>query len=350
MKITGFSINKVSFPLKTPFITALRRVDTMEALHLRIDTAEGLLGWGAASPVKAITGDTTETIIDGIKVIFDSLVGRPFGTMDEILSQVQNTSAESPGARGAVDMALYDIYSKQQNEPICRIMGGEPKKMVCDLTISLGPVEKMVRDARKAAEAGFNTLKIKLGDNGIDDFNRFYQISQAVDCHLRVDANQGWSVEETLRYVDSCDRTGLVIDLLEQPVLASDIEGMRDIRRQIEIPLAADEAVFSPQDAERLIKNEGADIINIKLLKSGGLFQAAKIASLAESAGLECMVGCMMESPIGIAAALNFAAATPVVNYYDLDVPYLLRDDPEGYGFRCEGTSLTPLDSPGLKL
>ena len=206
----------------------------------------------------------------------------------------------------------------------------------------------MVQDARNAEKGGIEILKIKLGADWEEDFDRFRAISEGVNCRLRIDANQGWSVKDTLRFMDRCDRKNLNVDLLEQPVRAEDLKGMALIRSRISCPLAADESVFSPVDALRVIEKNSADIINIKLLKCGGIYQARKIAALAECDGLGGMIGCMMESPAGIAAALHFAAATPSICYFDLDLPLLLKEIPTGYGMVCDGPRLQPSEAPGL--
>jgi len=227
-------------------------------------------------------------------------------------------------------------------------MGGGVRTLVTDQTISLRDRESMVRDARDAEAAGIETLKIKLGDNGEADFDRFRDISRAVGCRLRIDANQGWSVKDTLRFMDRCEGEQIPVDLLEQPVRGEDLKGMAFIRERIPCPLAADESVFSPADALGLIDAGAGDIINIKLMKCGGIYQARKIIALADAAGLECMIGCMMESPAGIAAAVHLAAASPSVRYLDLDVPLLLKEIPDGYGLVSRGQELSPADRPGL--
>ena len=348
MKITGLEIREAFFPLKVPFITALRRVDTIPALHLTLTTDEGLAGTGAASPTAAITGDTDGSIREAVRIIADKLKDQPADDLHRLLAAVRGAIVGNTSAKAGMDMALYDLFSKKAGLPLCRFLGGSVRPFTTDLTISLREADLMAKDAVAARAMGFDTLKVKLGRNGEEDFKRFKAIRDAVDCTLRVDANQGWVVKEALRFMDRCDREGIEVDFLEQPVRAADLAGMVFIKERIACPLAADESVFSPLDALKIIEAGAADIVNIKLMKSGGIYQALKIAHLAETAGLDLMLGCMMESPVGVAAALHFASALPGIKYLDLDVPFLMKELPDSFGFRCEGLALSAGPVPGL--
>ena len=348
MTIQQISIKEDHFMLKKPFITALRRVDIVQVFHVQIQTDEGLCGIGAATPTAAITGETEESIRRGFSHFSSVLKGRSVDNLNELLDELNESQQNFLASKAALDMALYDIASKRAGLPLSQFLGGGSDSVDTDLTISLRDRKQMATDAIEAEKKGFKTLKIKLGDNAEEDFMRFRTIADSVNCQLRIDANQGWSREETFKFMESCRRTAIHVDLLEQPVKASDLEGMAEIRRNIDVPLVADESVFSPSDALNVIEHESADIINIKLLKSGGIRQAGKIAALIDAAGLKGMIGCMVESPIGIAAALHFAVATPVITCYDLDVPFLYQNISYDYGFSCSGIRLSPLDRPGL--
>lgn len=348
MKIKQIRIEEKSFLLKVPFVTALRRVEKLEALHLVIETDDGLRGTGAAAEVKAITGEDKASLLQGFRKLQDFYTGHSLNRIENELQYISSWTDIGPGPKGAMDIALHDLYSQKEGLPLYSFLGGKPGSIISDLTISLNDKKVMVRDALQAEADGFEILKIKLGADWEDDIQRFREVSQSVGCRLRIDANQGWSVKESLAFTDICNKENLPIDLLEQPVKADDIEGMAFIKERINCPLAADETVFTAEDALRVIDKNAADIINVKLLKCGGIHQAQKILKAAESAGLLCMMGCMMESPVGIAAALHLTAASPVIQYFDLDVPYLLKDIPENYGFKSRGIGLYTKDRPGL--
>jgi L-alanine-DL-glutamate epimerase-like enolase superfamily enzyme len=348
MRITGITSECRSFPLKVPFVTALRRVDTINALHFRITTDEKLSGDGAASPTAAITGDTDSSIKEAVRIIEAKLIGRDVEHLNDLTATVASSLAGNFSAKAAVDMALYDLFAKRAGVPLYSMLGGSIKPLETDLTISLGDRDTMVTNAISGEKLGMTALKIKLGMDIEEDFARFVAIRNAVSCALRIDANQGWSVRDTLSFMDRCDRRGIDVNLLEQPVNKNNLEGMRRIRDRISCPLAADESVFSALDALRVADAGAADVINVKLMKCGGIAQALKIAAVAETCGLDLMFGCMAESPLGIAAVVHLASALPNVKYLDLDVPFLMKDIPEDYGFRCDGLRLIAKDTCGL--
>ena len=184
----------------------------------------------------------------------------------------------------------------------------------------------MAKDAVKAIKKGFKALKVKVGTDPIEDVERIKSIRKAVDneIEIRLDANQGWTPKQAINVLNKTERFN--IQFAEQPVPAKDLKDLAKVRKHSPIPIMADESVHSPEDALRLIEAEAVDLINIKLMKSGGILKGKKIASIAEAAGIPCMVGCMGESGIGIAAAAHLAAAVKNIQYADLDSDLLLKD------------------------
>jgi L-alanine-DL-glutamate epimerase-like enolase superfamily enzyme len=179
---------------------------------------------------------------------------------------------------------------------------------------------------------------------------RIEAIRKAVgpEVKIRVDANQGWSARDSVRIIRSMEDKGLDIDLVEQPVKAHDFAGMQYVTANVNTPILADESVFSPEDAIRLIQGRAADLINIKLMKTGGIYEALKICSVAEIYGVECMIGCMLESKIAVSAAAHLAAAKGVITRADLDGPSLCRIDPYEGGPSYEGPRILMNETPGI--
>ena len=173
----------------------------------------------------------------------------------------------------------------------------------------------MVEDSLDAVKQGFDILKVKVGKEGEKDVERIAAIRAAVgpDVQLRVDANQGWEAKEAVRIIRAMEDRGLCLDLVEQPVPAMDTDGLEHVTRNVETPILADEAVFSPRDAENIIRRRAADLINIKLMKTGGIWNALQICRMAEENGVECMLGCMLESRLSVAAAAHLAAGQKIV-------------------------------------
>ena len=208
----------------------------------------------------------------------------------------------------------------------------------------------MVADSLKAVKEGFKILKIKVGKDGSRDIERISAIRQAVgpDIKLRIDANQGWDSKEAVRIIHKLEDLDIGIDLVEQPVPAHDFAGMRFVTSRVETPILADESVFSVQDAVRIIEERAADLINIKLMKTGGIYEAQKICALAESYGVECMIGCMLESKIAVSAAAHLAAARGVITRADLDGPSLCKTDPYDGGPVYKGSKIIMTDDYGI--
>ncbi len=257
---------------------------------------------------------------------------------------------KNSSAKAAVDMAVYDLFAKSCRKPLYKILGGGRKEIETDLTISVNGVEEMVADSLKAVSQGFRILKIKVGKESKMDVERIQAIRQAVgpDIRLRIDANQGWSAKEAVKIIRTLEDMGIVMDLVEQPVNAHDFEGMKFVTSQVYTPILADESVFSPEDAIRIIRERAADLINIKLMKTGGIHEALKICAIAESFGMECMIGCMLESKIAVSAAAHLAAGRGIITRADLDGPSLCREDPYIGGPVFDGPKIIMNEDSGM--
>ena len=351
MKIAKIETGEVRIPLVTPFKTALRTVDSVNDVIVRITTDDGQTGFGEAPPTAVITGDTKSSIRGAIQeFIAPSLVGMEIDNLDGIMNKLHGCILKNTSAKAAVDMAVYDLFARSCKKPLYKVLGGNKTEIETDLTISVNGIDEMVADSLKAVEQGFRILKIKVGKEGIKDIDRIKAIRQAVGpaIRLRIDANQGWSPKEAVRIIRAMEDMGIEMDLVEQPVKAHDIEGMKFVTSQVYTPVLADESVFSTEDAIRLIQERGADLINIKLMKTGGIYEALKICGIAESYGVECMIGCMLESKIAVSAAAHLAAGKSIITRADLDGPSLCKEDPYTGGPIYERNRILMNESPGL--
>ena len=207
----------------------------------------------------------------------------------------------------------------------------------------------MAQHAREAAAEGYRVLKIKLGRDVDEDRRRLDAVLEAVPgARLRLDANQGWSVQQAIEIIGAFEADGLPVDLVEQPVAAADLEGMAQVRRAVSTPIMADESVWTAADARRIAELGAADMLNIKLAKTGGIPEAMAIADVARDAGLTCMVGAMMEPSITIAGAAHVALAHPAITMVDLDSPdWLTTRHPSG-GYKVQEGWLALTGGPGL--
>ncbi len=350
MLITGIKAGRINTGLKRPFKTSLRTLESIESILIEIDTDSGNIGYGGAAPTAVITGDTTGSIIDGVQIIADRIIGLDITNLEIIMQKINSSMVGNTSAKAAVDMAVYDLYGKLYSAPLYKLLGGFRNTFVTDLTISLNSPGEMAEASIDAVRQGVKILKVKVGDDAGTDLSRMKAIREAVgpDIKLRIDANQGWQAKEAVEVIRQMQNEGIGLDFVEQPVAAKDFEGMCYVKNRVSIPVIADESVFSPSDALRLVNMKAADGINIKLMKSGGIYNAVKIADIAETAGLFCMVGSMMESHVGLTAAAHFAASRSVIKEVDLDVPLLCSEKKEICGSEYNGTAITLTDSPGL--
>lgn len=331
MKIKEIQVGQISVPLKKSFKTALRTVDKIEDIVVKIITDTGHVGYGEAAPTAVITGDTKGSIRCAIEdYIAPQIIGLEIENIEEIMNRIDNSLLKNTSAKAAVDMAIYDLFGQFHKSPLYKLLGGYRKEIITDLTISVNAPEEMAQDSIEAVKRGYKTLKIKVGLDSQMDLKRIQAIRDAVgyNIDLRLDANQGWKPKEAVMLLRKMEDKGYNIELVEQPVAANDLEGLKYVTQNVNTPILADESVFSPSDAVKIIQNRAADLINIKLMKTGGIHNALKICSIAEIYGVECMIGCMLESKLSVSAAVHLAAAKSIITKIDLDGPGLCKEDP----------------------
>jgi L-alanine-DL-glutamate epimerase-like enolase superfamily enzyme len=351
MKITGIKLGHLSIPLHTPFKTAVRTATHIDDVLVTLCTDAGAVGFGSAAAVPAVTGNTEVGIRASIEgPLKHFLLGRAIENFEELMAQLHALPGVNAGARAAVDIALYDLYGRLRTSPLYTLLGGRRRELVTDLTISLNEPAVMARDSLDAVSRKFATLKLKVGNDHTKDMERLRAIRAAVgnDVNLRLDANQAWTPEEAVSLIGKMEDEDLKIELVEQPVTDRDLEGLKYVTDRVGVPVVADESAFSPRDVADKIRMRAADMINIKLMKCGGLYPALKICDLARDAGMECMIGCMMESRISVTAAAHLAGARSIITKIDLDPPILCSDDPVAGGARYDNQLITLPDDPGL--
>ena len=351
MRIKRIETAEVNIPLVTPFKTALRTVDSVNDIIVRVVTDDGQVGYGEAPPTAVITGDTKGSIRCAIEeFIAPNLIGMEIDNLDGVMKKLNGCILKNTSAKAAVDMAVYDLFAKSCKKPLYQVLGGGRSEVETDLTISVNSVEEMVADSIKAVEQGFQILKIKVGKESLKDIERIKAIRDAVgkDIKLRIDANQGWTAKDAVRIIRTMEDMGIEMDLVEQPVHAHDFEGMKYVTSQVYTPILADESVFSAEDAIHIIQEKAADLINIKLMKTGGIYEALKICAIAETYGVECMIGCMLESKIAVSAAAHLAAAKGIITRADLDGPSLCKEDPYTGGPVYAGSRIVMNDTYGM--
>jgi len=351
MKIESFELKKISIPLKKTFKTALRTVNSVEDIIIIIRTDDGRVGYGEAPPTAVITGDTNGAIIGAIREnIEKTLVGEDIENIERIMFKLNRAIVGNTSARAAVDMAVYDLFGKLYNAPIYKLLGGYRDRIETDITISVNEPEEMKEDAVRFIKEGFTALKMKVGTDSEKDFERVKAVRETVGygIKIRLDANQGWQPKEAVRTIRKLEDAGFDIELVEQPVKAWDIEGLKFVTDNVETSIMADESMFSPYDAFKILNMRAADLINIKLMKCGGIYNALRIVAIAETCGVECMLGSMIESKLSVTAAAHLAGARKSITRFDLDTAVLVAKDPVIGGIKNEAPMLIIPNEPGL--
>lgn len=351
MVIRDIQTGRISLPLRHPFKTALRTVNAVEDVVVRVVADSGAVGYGEAPPTAVITGDTIGSIECAVRdFIRPALVGMEVENLDGVMAKLHSCILKNTSAKAAVDMAIYDLYGQRFGAPLYQLLGGARKSFKTDITISVNPIEEMVSDSLEALRRGYDILKIKVGKEGRRDVERIAAIREAVGPtpRIRVDANQGWDARQSVAIITAMEDKGLDIELVEQPVKAHDLEGMRYVTQRVQTPILADESVFSAEDAVEIIRMGAADLINIKLMKTGGIHQALKICDIAEIYGVECMIGCMLESRLSVAAAAHLCAGRGVITRADLDGPSLCSVDPFSGGPVFDEAVIAMSADPGV--
>ncbi len=324
----------VTLALREPFSISRSTDETVDSVFVRVDH-DALVGYGEASP-QAHYGESPESASAFLEEAGSLLGDDPFA-----LDVVEEQLASLPGehaAKAAVDMALHDLCGKLAGVPVWRLLGLRREGPPTSWTIWLGDPDDMARRAERASSR-FRRLKLKLGAGDGLDVERVRAVRGVTGLPLQVDVNEGWELDEALENVAALSSLG--VQYVEQPLSAGHTGGAQ-LKERSPLPIYLDEDVHTTRDIHEAAKR--AHGINIKLAKSGGIREAVRMAYAAKALDLGVMLGCMVESSLGISAAAQIAS---LCDHVDLDGNLLLGEDPwAGVGF-VDGVQV-PSDQPGL--
>ena len=348
MKISSIEISRLTIPME-PFVIATETCYAAKNIFIKINTDAGITGVGECSPFPMLVGETQDSCFYVGRELANIIKGKNPCEIAERMNELHAHIAFNSTIKSAFDMALHDIAAKAQNMPLFRFLGGQQKKIQTDLTIGISSPEKMAEKAIAFVEQGVQIIKVKLGKNGKEDVERIKKIRAAVgeSIQLRVDANQGWDYATALQTLQEIEPFNIAF--CEQPMHHHLDPLLPSLKKNVTIPIMADESVFDHFDAERLISSESCSYINIKLAKSGGILEAIKIADAAAAHGIPCMLGGMVESRLALTAKVHLAMSHENIQFYDLDTCLLGHlADPVIDGARYNNYFLELDELPGI--
>ena len=330
MYIERIEVTPLNLTPQVALTVAYGSYPVLEYALLKLHTDEGDIGLGEASPDPEVTGETQETVIQALQTLAPLLEGRDPFDVEAILLAADEAVPGYPAALAALDMALYDLMGKALGVPVHKLLGGKVRDgMSLYPVIPMNDPQTMAAMAGQFVGMGYEVLKPKIGSDPDTDEARMAAISEAVgpDVRLRPDVNQGWGDADTaIATIERLRRFN--VEWIEQPVAARDLDGLAAVTAAVDVPIMADETCHSPADALAIVRKEAADIINIKLMKCGGIYRGMQVLAIAEAAGLPCIVGSMGESSIGSAAGMHLVVAKTSITACELIGPLFLQGDP----------------------
>jgi L-alanine-DL-glutamate epimerase-like enolase superfamily enzyme len=353
MIISSIEVIPIRLPLREPFIIAYASYPDTLSVLVRIRTRDGAEGWGEATPDPNVTGETWGGTVETLRRdLAPALIGSDGRNREAALNTLDARVEGAPAAKAALDIALHDLVARAAGMPLWQLLGGRAREALqISRVISMGEPAAMGAAATRHVADGFRTVKVKVGDsaNPLLDASRVAAVRQAVgpEIAIKVDVNQGWRDPGTAIAAIRAMAPSLPA-YVEQPVVWWDMEGLAEVRRQTGAIIMIDEGCHGPRDMLRAAALRAADLVNIKLMKSGGILNALKLNAIAEAAGIRAQVGTMVESSIASAAGLHAAIAMTNVSTVEMGGPLMLAEDIGNTGSWYRHDAVTVPDSPGL--
>lgn len=353
MQITRTEIYQIDLPLKEPFIIAYHRYDSMPAVILKLYTEEGIIGYGESVPDEHVTGESVHSVVAALKYsLIPKLIGKDPSNIQAIHHIMDETLVGNGAAKAAVDIACYDILGKKSGLPIYTLLGGK-KQTVPSIprVLSILEPEVLAKQAMEAVEEGYSELKMKLGTDPKKDVARVKAVREAVGeaILIRVDVNQGWQTvqqaQQTIKQLEPYH-----VSWVEQPIAQTAKSMFKHLKEKTTIPLMADESMINEQDLRIFIQDQSVDYINIKLMKSGGILPAFKLATQAELFGIQCQIGSMVESSVASAAGFHVALARENIISTEISGPTKFSEDIGNLTYQLPFVNVPELPGLGVEV
>ena len=353
MSITEIRCHRLTAPLHTPFVTALRRTEHLETTVVEVVDDDGVSGYGEAPQVWRVTGESlagAEACLSG--PLADVVRGRSVDDLPDLGAELLDAVVGNFGAKAAMDVALHDLAARRAGVSLTAFLGGSTgaQRVPTDVTVSAGEPDELAATATEARPPRASpSSSSRSAPMPATDVARVRAVREAApEARIRVDANQGWTPDQAIAVIRAMEDAGLDVEFVEQPVERHDVRGLATVTAAVDTPVMADESVFGLRDLAAVIDQRAADLVNVKLAKCGGLGVARELLERTRAAGMGTIVGSMMEGPIGVGAAAALVAAVGTSHVSDLDAAWWASASPVVGGATYDAGVIVLPGTPGL--
>lgn len=349
MKITSIEAVRLEMPLAVPYTIAYETVSQSTNIILKIVTDMGLVGWGCAAPDVHVTNESAQDVVTNVNAVVEPvLIGQSPFHIARLMHQLKMQIATSASTLAMVDMALYDLLAQKADLPLYNVLGGYRDCIQTSITIGIAPLNETLDEVAYYRKMGFNIIKLKGGIHLEEDIEKICLLREkyGYDFLLRFDANQGYTPDQSVEFMNRTQQ--YQVEIFEQPTSPADEAELEAMYDDENVLIMADESMKNLKDAYGLSQDDLTHLLNIKLMKVGGILESIRINAVAKAAGMKVMVGCLDECSLGIAAGLHFALSSQNVAYADLDGHIALLNDPFSDLFHLKAGVLYPSGASGL--
>lgn len=327
--IQRYDTRNISSAIHVPFAISGETLETADFTLIQIQDENGRNGIGEGSPFPSLTGDNVHGVQPAAQEILSQLMGHTtLAAMQILRRNREEWFTNSPSAYVGVEMALWDLFGKQTNLPLAGLWGQRMKEHVTtDITLPIMPAAVVGEFWSLFSSYGFNVIKIKVSGNLEADLDVIHTMMKLVPAgsQFTLDGNRGYELQSAIQLVERLRRNGHQPLFFEQPLAADDWDGLKRVERDGEVPVCLDETVMTAEDAIKVVQNQTASMINLKVTKSG-IEETRKIVAIARSAGIALMIGGMLESEIAMGTSLQLACGMGWISHFDLDTPFFFKE------------------------
>ena len=325
MIITNFKVSPLRAELLQPFRTALGDHNVLENVLCSLELSDRTIGYGEAAVATHITGETLQETQRNLERVGQSLIGRDASDYLNLSAELHDRLLTNKCALASIEIAIMDALTRHWKMPLWKFFGSKPRRLASDITIVIADLQETEHSVKIFYKQGFRAFKVKIGRDEDLDVKRVVAVKRlAPRAAIYLDANQGYDAKQTLRFLKRIAKDGVRPQLIEQPVPRDDWDGLRKVTKDSKVRVCADESVRSLSEAVAIIDQKAAQVINIKIMKTG-IFESREIALLAKAKGVGLMIGGMMETSLAMTSSAHMAAGLGCFDFIDLDTPFFIK-------------------------